>query len=312
MNGSIPQTFKRRALAAAALDGKVLAIGGMDESGKTSRQGDVLDPATGTFTRAADFPADAFGIAAASDGDVLYASGRDGVVYTLREPTGSWQQAGKLAFPRFFHQLVVRGDELVALGGISGMHGGPRFRQVEAVKIAALSEPRVESFVLSNPLRARNRQGVFVAGDTLHVFGGNRSLGQHDFGPDDFVRDAARLELASLRWVSMAALPVARQTMQTLIDADEEHALVLGGFGHDGQAARAHADAFRYDVAKNAWSRTRACCRPRARSSGSPRSTECVGVRRARLQASRRRRSVRAPGDRAARQGGPSRSPTAA
>lgn len=254
---SIRQTFKRRALAAAALDGKVVALGGMDESGKTSRQVDVLDPATGTFTRAADFPADAFGIAAASDGDVLYASARDGVVYALSEPTGSWQPAGKLAFPRFFHQLVVRGDELIALGGISGMHGGPRIRQVEVIARARLAEPRVATYVLSNPLRARNRQGVFVAGDTLHVFGGNRSLGQHDFGPDDFVRDAARLELAALAWVTMAELPVARQTMQTLVDADEAEALVLGGFGHDGTAARAHADAFRYDVEKNAWSEDR-------------------------------------------------------
>ncbi|MET0341109.1 MAG: kelch repeat-containing protein [Polyangiales bacterium] len=251
----IPQAFKRRALAAAALDGKLVAVGGMDESGKTSRQVDVLDPATGAFTRAADFPADAFGVAAASDGDTLYASGRDGTVYALKEPTGAWEPAGKLAFPRFFHQLVVRGDELVALGGISGMHGGPRIRQVEAVKIASLAAPRVATFVLKNPLRGRNRQGVFVAGDTLHVFGGNRSLGQHDFGPEDFVRDAARLELASLSWVTMAELPVARQTMQTLIDADEAHALVLGGFGHDGQAARAHADAFTYDVEKNAWSK---------------------------------------------------------
>jgi N-acetylneuraminic acid mutarotase len=110
----------------------------------------------------------------------------------------------------------------------------------------------VLGYTVSNPLRGRNRQGVFVDGDSLYVFGGNRSLAQHDFGPEDFVTDAARFDLASLTWTPIAPLPIARQTMQTLVE--KEQALVLGGFGHDGKQARAHADAYRYDIEHDKWS----------------------------------------------------------
>lgn len=247
----LPQPFKRRALAVAPLDGKLVALGGLDADAKFSREVQVFDPASGSWSRATDFPVDGFGIAATSTGDVLYASGVDGAVYALSEPKGSWSKVNQLAFPRFFHQLVIRGDQLLALGGISGMHTGPRIREVEVLPLVA-SGPRVLSYVLSNPLRGRNRQGVFVEGDSLYVFGGNRSLAQHDFAPEDFVDDAGRLDLAALSWSALPKFPVARQTMQTLVEG--EHALVVGGFGHDGQEARAHADAFRYDLATDRWS----------------------------------------------------------
>ncbi|MDB4973368.1 MAG: Kelch repeat-containing protein [Myxococcaceae bacterium] len=249
----LPQPFARRALAAAALDGKLVAIGGLTPEGKMSREVHVFDPASGSFSRAADFPVDGFGVAATSDGDTLIASALDGQLYALSEVGGAWRPVAKLALPRFFHQLVSLGPQRVlALGGISGMHAGPRIREVESIDLSQTG-PRVLSFVVSNPLRARNRQGVFVHGDSLYVFGGNRSLGQHDFGPEDFVSDAARFDIASLTWNTMAPLPIARQTVQTLVEDDS--ALVLGGFGHDGKEARAHAEAYRYDIEHDLWAR---------------------------------------------------------
>jgi N-acetylneuraminic acid mutarotase len=249
---SVPQPFARRAVAAAALDGKLVIVGGIGADGVISREVHLFDPASGSFSRAADFPADGFGVAASSSGDVLYASARDGVLYALAEPTGSWKKVGELVFPRFFHQLVqLSPTRVLALGGISGMHTGPRIREVEVVDVSTQTGPRVMSFVVDNPLRARNRQGVFVHGDSLYVFGGNRSLGQHDFAPDDFVREGARFDIHAVAWASMAPFPVARQTVQTLVEGD--NALALGGFGHDGKVARAHADAFRYDVERDTW-----------------------------------------------------------
>jgi len=250
----LPQPFQARALAAAPLDGKLVALGGMNASGKLTREVHVLDPKSGSWSRAADLPMDAFGIAASSTGDVLYASARDGDVYALEKVDGAWRAVGALALPRFFHQLVaVDAQHLVALGGISGMHGGPRIRVVETLDPTS-EAPRVLSFALSNPLPARNRQGVFLYGDSLYVFGGNKSLGQHDFAPDDFTSAAARLDLASLTWAPMAAYPVARQTVQTLVeDGEQPRALALGGFGHDGSEARAHADAYVYDLENDRW-----------------------------------------------------------
>jgi len=251
---SLPQPFVRRAVAAAALDGKLVVIGGIGADGTISREVHVFDPASGNFGRAADFPADGFGVAASSSGDVLYASARDGALYALAETTGSWSKVGRLSFPRFFHQLVqLTPTRVLAIGGISGMHAGPRIREVEQVDLPSTAAPRVISFVVSNPLHARNRQGVFVHGDSLYVFGGNRSLAQHDFAPEDFVAEGARFDLHAVAWSSMVPFPVARQTVQTLVEGDR--ALALGGFGHDGTQARAHADAFQYDVENDRWTR---------------------------------------------------------
>jgi hypothetical protein len=248
---TLPQPFRLRAIALAPLDGKLVAMGGITQDGKTSREVHVFDPASATWSRGAELPTDGFGMSAVSNGDVLYASARDGALYELATPTGSWHAVARLTFPRFFHQLVMTSPmQVVALGGISGMHAGPRIRPVESLDVAQPG-PRVLSFVISNPLPARNRQGAFVAGDSLYVFGGNRSLAQHDFGPDDFVNRAARLDLASLGWVDLPDLPVARQTMQTL--SDDSGAFALGGFGHDGTQARAHADGFRFDLESERW-----------------------------------------------------------
>lgn len=246
----IEQPFSLRALAAAPLDGKLVVLGGLDKDAKVSRAVHVFDPASKSWSRAADLPVDGFGIAATSNGDELYASARDGVLYALADTGGSFRAVRSLAFPRFFHQLVALDGRVLALGGISGMHGGPRVREVEALDVKGQG-PQVVSFVLSNPLTGRNRQGVFVDGDSLYVFGGNRSLEQHDFKPDDFASDAARLDLASLSFSALPPLPKARQTLATLVEGD--HALVLGGFGHDGTAARAHAEAFRFNLENEQW-----------------------------------------------------------
>jgi N-acetylneuraminic acid mutarotase len=248
---ALPQPFRQRALAAAVLDGKLVALGGMDDKSQTSRAVHVFDPAQGSWSRAADLPGDGFGIAATSSGDTLYASARDGVLYALDQVDGSWREAARLSFPRFFHQLVMPDAEhVVALGGISGMHFGPRIRPVETL---ALNEqgPRVLTFTLENPLRGRNRQGVFVEGDYLYVFGGNRSLNQHDFAPDDFVADAGRLDLASMTWERLPDFPRPRQTMQTLVL--DERALAVGGFGHDGKDARAQSDAYAFEFQEARW-----------------------------------------------------------
>jgi len=251
---SLPQPFLRRAVAAGALDGKLVVIGGIGADSTISREVHVFDPASGSFSRAADFPADGFGVAASSSGDVLYASARDGALYALADTTGSWSKVGTLSFPRFFHQLVqLTPTRVLAIGGISGMHAGPRIREVEVVDIQKEAAPRVVSFVVSNPLPARNRQGAFVHGDSLYVYGGNRSLAQHDFAPEDFVAAGARFDIHAVAWSAIAPFPVARQTVQTLVDGD--YALALGGFGHDGKEARAHADAFRYDIEQDLWTR---------------------------------------------------------
>ncbi len=251
---ALPQPFRLRALAAAALDGKLVVLGGMRDDAKTSQEVHVYDPSSKSWSRAADLPSDGFGIAATSNGDTLFASARDGVLYALDRVDGSWRAQAKLAFPRFFHQLVMPDkSHVVAVGGISGMHFGARTRPVETLDLTQ-SGPQVLRFTLKNPLSGRNRQGVFAAGDSLYVFGGNRSLEQHDFAPEDFSAEAARLDLAAMFWERLPNFPRARQTMQTLVR--EQDALAIGGFGYDeppGPEARAQSDAFAFDFERQAW-----------------------------------------------------------
>jgi hypothetical protein len=215
---------------------------------------------------------DGFGIAACSNGETLYTSARDGVLYALDAVDGSFRAQKRLAFPRFFHQLVMPdASHVVALGGISGMHFGARTRAVEVLDVAQPG-PQVVTFTFPNPLRGRNRQGVFAYGDSLYVFGGNLSLNQHDFGPNDFAADAGRLDLAGLFWERIPDFPRARQTMQTLIvqtragSATEDpqlQGLAVGGFGYDANEiestkpaheARAQADAYSFDFDHEQWS----------------------------------------------------------
>jgi N-acetylneuraminic acid mutarotase len=248
---TVAQPAQLRAAQAAVLDDKIALIGGIDPSGKTLQSVHVLDPRTGTWTLGPELPSDAFGVAVASNGRALYASARDGVVYALEDVKGAWKRHAYLAFPRFFHQMVMLDDEnLAVLGGISGMHHGSRIAHIERISTDEVA-PRVLSFELRSPSPAKNRQGVQVIGDQLLVFGGNRSLEQHDFGPADFRADAFAIDLAAMRTEALPSYPVARQTVQTV--ALEGALLALGGFGHDGDKARSHADAYTYDFRRRDW-----------------------------------------------------------
>ncbi len=255
---SIAQPFRARALAAAAVGDKIYVLGGMNEKAEISRAVHVLDVASGSWSSGPEYPEDAFGVAASSDGSTLYASARDGIIYKLEAPYGAFQPLTALAFPRFFHQIVALDKgRLAVLGGISGMHLGDRIAHIEVIDVAQPA-PRVLSWTLHNPSRAKNRQGVQVLEDSLLVFGGNRSLAQHDFAPEDFLNEAYALSLASMRAEKLPDFPVARQTMQTALV--ENKLVALGGCGHDargragaGSRGRAHANAFVFDPEKESW-----------------------------------------------------------
>ena len=211
----------------------------------------MLDPDTLTWSQGKDYPSDAFGIAVVGGQGALYASAKDGILRALSDPQGSFRDVALLAFPRFFHQLVMLdAQRLAVLGGISGMAREGRIAHVEVIDLNSQA-PRVLSWTLKNPSPAKNRQGVALLGDDLVAFGGNRSLAQHDFAPEDFRSDASALGLSTMRFAELPPFPAARQTVQTLTIA--EGLFALGGFGHDGEKARAHAEAYLFDPGRNEW-----------------------------------------------------------
>ena len=251
---AIAAPFQRRALAVARLGSRIAAIGGMDSEGEVQQSVDLLDVTSGTWSQAPDFPGSAFGVAACSVDGAVLASGKDGVVWRLEPDSASWTRVGSLAFPRFFHQMVAdeRGTTYV-LGGIDDMRKDGRVRHVEVLDPRRAAAAIVDVFEIPAPFAAKNRQGAFLRGNTLTLFGGNRSLKQHDFAEDDFQSEAYTLDLATFEWKQRAAFPEGRQTVAAAVVDDGATGLAVGGFGFVDGRAKARDAGFRYSFQQDAW-----------------------------------------------------------
>lgn len=242
--------FARRALAVATAGGKLYVLGGMGPDREVSQRVEVYDPAANVWSQAPDFPGQGFGMAAVGASGAVFASGADGVVHRFDAGAGTWSVASTMALPRFFHRLVASADGTVwAVGGIRPSSSGARVRLAEPV--AGERAADAISLRLPSPMPSKNRQGAAVLGDGVYFFGGNNSLGQHDFAPENFTSEAFRFDLATLRWTDVADYPEARQTMSVATHMGEIYA--FGGFGHDGEAARSHPEVFVYAPDDDRW-----------------------------------------------------------
>ncbi|MFK7999974.1 MAG: hypothetical protein AB8H86_10265 [Polyangiales bacterium] len=235
--------FHRRALATAGVGNELLVIGGLDDQRNVVTTVNILNLESGEWSAGPDFPEAAFGVSATTIGDSVYASAVSGVVYRWSPGDSEWTPAATLAYPRFFHQLVASGDGLMALGGIGGMHTAGRVRHVERVDLAPATM-RISEWSVAFPGASKNRQATFVDGEFLYLFGGNNSLGQHDFEAENFVDEGWRVHLPSMRIESQPALPVRRQSM--VVSRAGGAPIAIGGFGHDGEAAVSQQGILRY------------------------------------------------------------------
>jgi len=147
----IPQPFRRRALAVAAVPGRLYALGGLTSEGETSLRVDVLDLASGTWSAGPDLPdspVKGFGLTAISVGDAVYVTGFSGGVHRLDPGADSWIEVARLAHPRMFARLVAdeASGRLLIVGG-SGKGGHVRvIESVPLVKSAAPSASPKEAW----------------------------------------------------------------------------------------------------------------------------------------------------------------------
>ena len=250
-----PMPFPVRAHGAAVFQRKLYVLGGLTPEG-SSDEVHVYDLDTRTWSAGPAMPTGNLTTCAAVYGGQLYANGGDGKIYRLSADGTAWQVAGQLGFPRMFHSVVATADGLLVLGGVPSGHRGGRVRHVELASVAA--PPAGVVWTLPSESAAKNRQGVFLDGQQLYVFGGNNSLEQHDFEPNNFVATGRRFDLGALEWKPMADYPAARQSMQALVGGSEEDrvALAIGGFGYAAGRASTSSqpEVYAYDVAKNEWS----------------------------------------------------------
>lgn len=117
--------FLRRALAAAAHDGKLYVIGGLTESSKTVQDVDLFDPSAQTWSQGPKLPGEplqGFAPSAFSVNERLYASGASGVIYRLSLDGNSWEALEGHPVPRITHRLLpgMHEDLLIVGGNLEG------------------------------------------------------------------------------------------------------------------------------------------------------------------------------------------------
>jgi N-acetylneuraminic acid mutarotase len=250
---SIPVPVRTRAAALVAASGKLYLMGGLGADKETSRAVQILDVASGAWSRGPELPTDGFGMAAIASetGDRIFATTREGSVLELR--SGAWSELGKLTFPRMFHRLAwARPSQMLVIGGITGMQRNGRTKVIETFDVEGKTKaPEIGRLEIPFPGHAKNREAFFVHGDFLYVVGGNNSLEQHDFEPSNFVDEGHRLHIPSLGWTAAAPYPHKRQSMQVAWIGDK--LLALGGFGHNGNAAVSFNEGYWFDPKSEKW-----------------------------------------------------------
>lgn len=129
--------FQRRALSVGVQDGKIYAIGGMQEDGGPTTRVDVYDPQAKTWSEGPALPGakmDGFGTSAFPVDGKLYVSTMSGRLVRLADDGKSWETVGGLTNARFFHRMLPVGDsELIFVGGAN--MGIGKFTEVDVVHL---------------------------------------------------------------------------------------------------------------------------------------------------------------------------------
>jgi len=132
--------FERRALALAAHDGKLFAIGGITSGGETSLETDVYDPKSDSWTQGPELVGEdgmtGFGASAFAAGGNLYISTVAGSFQKLSPDASKWDVIAQTPTGRFFHRMLPVSENAFVVVGGSNMRG--RIKAVERFEIPAL------------------------------------------------------------------------------------------------------------------------------------------------------------------------------
>jgi N-acetylneuraminic acid mutarotase len=134
----------RRALAVAAFDGKIFAIGGMGKDGGPTTRMDIYDPQLDQWTQGPSLqgePMTGFGCRAEPLGGSLYASTVSGTIQRLSPDQKEWAIVGSYEPGRFFHCMLPWGDHRFIVVGGANMKIG-RFTNLDLVQIRSESADR--------------------------------------------------------------------------------------------------------------------------------------------------------------------------
>jgi len=243
-----------RAVGVGAAGDYLVIAGGLSPRGAPSSEVHLFNLRTKEWLKGPDFPSDAFGLAVVGQRDKIFASARDGMMRTFSPGDTKWTELRPLALPRFFHQLLPTNEGLLVVGGIGGMHTRGRTRPVELLPYDS-DELAFGTLTLKHPGTSKNRQGIIQREERLYFFGGNNSLGQHDFERENFVDEGWVVDLATLSIREAAPYPKRRQSM--VVHSHNSGGTSFAGFGFSddskSEKAKTATDIFSYDWEKEAW-----------------------------------------------------------
>ncbi|HWL08551.1 MAG TPA: DUF4198 domain-containing protein [Planctomicrobium sp.] len=114
--------FKRRAISAAAHNGKLYVIGGMQSENGITKKVAIFDPQTSTWSEGPQLlgsSMDGFGSAAFSVDGKLIVTTMSGAIQGLSADGSKWENLGQLKSPRFFHESPAWNHGIVVVGGAS-------------------------------------------------------------------------------------------------------------------------------------------------------------------------------------------------
>lgn len=128
--------FQRRAVAVAALAGKLYVIGGMESDNGMTTEVAVYDPASRAWASAPDLPgedSEGFGASAFAVENRLCVSTRNGQILSLQSGADKWETLGTLKHPRFFHRLLAGlHQDVIVVGG----SGADKVKELEVVAVS--------------------------------------------------------------------------------------------------------------------------------------------------------------------------------
>ncbi|MEC8558133.1 MAG: hypothetical protein VXZ82_24255 [Planctomycetota bacterium] len=130
--------FQRRALAVVAHAGKIYVLGGMDKKGGPTKEVQVYDPKSDSWSKGPQLAGDGrmagFGAAGWSVGGKLIANTYEGKLLQLADDGKTWEDLGTTEESRFFHRLVpLTNSSLISLGGANMEIG--KFLNLEVIKL---------------------------------------------------------------------------------------------------------------------------------------------------------------------------------
>jgi N-acetylneuraminic acid mutarotase len=100
---------------------------------------------------------------------------------------------------------------------------------------------------------AKRNQTVFLHDGKLYVFGGTKSLDPRDFDPKNFCDEGFVIDLATTKVTALKKPPVPMMRGNTIVVNAMGYA--IGGQTHDGAKMRVSDDIWKYDFAKDQWTK---------------------------------------------------------